>query len=45
MLAGKHPALDECFVIIIESLFDHGMELAFSGYANGSGDAGKLLPV
>lgn len=35
MLAGKHPALNECFVIIFESLFHHSMKLAFSGRANG----------
>ena|SRR5208282_1732569 len=34
MLAGKHPALNECFVIIFESLFHHSMKLAFSGRAN-----------
>jgi hypothetical protein len=33
MLAGKHPALNECFVIIFESLFHHSMKLAFSGRA------------
>ena len=45
MLAGKHPALDECFVIIFEGLLHNSRELAFSSLANGSGNAGKLVPV